>query len=269
MNVALIQMQTGLDKKANVAAALAEIRSAAARGADLAVLPEMFCCPYDHKYFAPYAEPAGGPVWQALSAAARDNRVWVVGGSFPESEDGRLYNTSFVFDRAGNQVARHRKVHLFDVDIVNGPSFRESDTLSAGDSLTLFDTEFGTVGLCVCFDIRFPELFLLMAQAGARAVIIPAAFNEVTGAAHWELLFRSRAVDAQIYTIGVSPSRNERGYRAYGHSTVCSPWAEVLYQADYAPATEIVSLELSRVEEIRRQLPLLTARRSDLYRITG
>ena len=266
MQVALIQMQTGLDKAANVASAVAELRAAAAQGADLAVLPEMFCCPYDHKYFVPFSEPAGGPVWQALSDAARENQVWVVGGSFPESADGKLYNTSFVFDRKGNQVARHRKIHLFDVDIAQGPSFRESDTLSAGDAPTLFDTEFGTIGLCICFDLRFPELFLHMARAGAQAVIVPAAFNEVTGAAHWELLFRSRAVDAQLYTVGVSPSRNEKGYRAYGHSIVCSPWAEVLYQAAYAPCRQLVSLDFDRVAEIRRQLPLLAARRDHLYR---
>ena len=269
MKIALIQMQTGLDKAANLANAVAEIRSAAARGADMAVLPEMFCCPYDHKYFAPYSEPVGGPVWRSLSDAARENDIWVVGGSFPEAEGGRLYNTCFVFDRTGRQAARHRKLHLFDVDVTNGPSFRESDTLSAGGDITVFHTEFGTLGLCICFDLRFPELFQLMARAGAQAVLVPAAFNAVTGAAHWELLFRSRAVDAQLYTVGVSPSRNEKGYRAYGHSIVCSPWAEVLYQADYAPCTEIVSLDFRRVAEIRRQLPLLTARREDLYRLSA
>ena len=268
MQIALIQMRTGLDKEANVASAVAEIRAAAARGGDMAVLPEMFCCPYDHKYFRPYAEPAGGPVWRSLSDAARENRIWVVGGSFPEKEDDRLFNTCFVFDRSGRQAARHRKVHLFDVDVVDGPSFRESATLSAGRDITVFDTEFGKIGLCICFDLRFPELFQLMAREGAQAVLVPAAFNEVTGAAHWELLFRSRAVDAQLYTVGVSPARNEKGYRAYGHSIVCSPWAEVLYQADYAPVTEIVSLDFDRVDEIRRQLPLLTARRGDLYRLT-
>lgn len=268
MNVALIQMRTGLDKEANLSTAVSEIRAAAEQGADLAILPEMFCCPYDHKYFAPYAEPAGGPVWQALSDAARSNGIWVVGGSFPESEDGRLYNTSFVFDRTGRQVARHRKVHLFDVAINDGPNFRESDTLSAGDQVTLFDTEFGTLGLCLCFDIRFPELFLLMAKAGARAVIVPAAFNSVTGAAHWELLFRSRAVDAQLFTIGVSPAQNQKGYIAYGHSIVCSPWGEVIAEAEYAPCTQIVPLDFAQIDQVRRQLPLLNARRDDLYQLT-
>lgn len=268
MNVALIQMRTGLDKAANLSSAVSEMHAAAQNGADLAVLPEMFCCPYDHKYFAPYSEPAGGPAWQALSDAARANQIWVVGGSFPESEDGKLYNTSFVFDRTGKQVARHRKVHLFDAAITNGPHFRESDTLSAGDQITLFDTEFGKIGLCLCFDIRFPELFLLMSKAGAKAVVVPAAFTSVTGAAHWELLFRSRAMDAQLFTIGVSPAQNQKGYRSYGHSIACSPWGEVLAEAEYAPCTQIVSLDFALIDQARNQLPLLTNRRDDLYQLT-
>ena len=267
MNVALIQMRTGLDKAANVATAVSEIRAAAQQGADLAVLPEMFCCPYDHKYFAPYSEPAGGPVWRALSEAAQSNPIWVVGGSFPESDGDQLYNTCFVFDRTGRQAARHRKVHLFDAAITDGPHFRESDTLSAGSQITLFDTEFGRLGLCICFDIRFPELFLLMSQAGAKAIIVPAAFNSVTGAAHWELLFRSRAVDAQVFAIGVSPARNQKGYISYGHSIVCSPWGEVLAEAEYAPCTQIVPLDFAQIEQVRQQLPLLSARRDDLYQL--
>lgn len=269
MNVALIQMLTVLEKGKNVSTAVAKIRAAAEKGADLAILPEMFCCPYDHKYFAAYSEPAGGPVWQALSDVARSNHIWVVGGSFPESNQGKLYNTSFVFDRTGNQAACHRKIHLFDAAITNGPHFRESDTLTAGNQITLFDTEFGKIGLCLCFDIRFPELFLLLSKAGAKAVIVPAAFNLVTGSAHWELLFRSRAVDAQLFTVGVSPARNEKGYISYGHSIVCSPWGEVLVEAEYAPCTKLVSLDFEQIDLVRQQLPLFAARRDDLYQLTS
>lgn len=267
MKAALIQMRTVLDKAQNVAEAVRRIADAAQRGADIAILPEMFCCPYAHKYFRPYSEPAGGPTWQALSDAARTNHIWVVGGSFPEAEGELLYNTCFVFDREGRQAARHRKMHLFDAAISDGPHFRESDTLSPGEELTVFDTEFGKIGLCVCFDIRFPELFLLMSQAGAQAVIVPAAFSGTTGKAHWELLFRSRAVDAQLFTLGVCPARNEKGYIAYGHSIACSPWGEVLAEAGYEPETLIVELDLSRVADARNQLPLFPARRSDLYRL--
>ena len=267
MKVALIQMLTVLDKEENVSNAVSEIQAAAKNGADLAILPEMFCCPYNHKYFASCSEPAGGAVWQALSEAARTNQIWVVGGSFPELDNGRLYNTSFVFDRTGKQIACHRKLHLFDAAITDGPHFRESDTLSAGNQLTLFDTEFGKIGLCLCFDIRFPELFLLLSKAGAKAIIVPAAFNSVAGAAHWELLCRSRAVDAQLFIIGVSPARNQEGYISYGHSMVCSPWGEILAEAEYEPCTKIVPLDFSKIEQARQQLPLLTARRDDLYQL--
>lgn len=267
MKAALIQMRTGLNKAQNVTEATAQITAATKQGADIAILPEMFCCPYDHKYFRPYSEPAGGPVWQALSDAARTNHIWVVGGTFPESEGEALYNTCFVFDRAGKQAARHRKIHLFDAAISNGPQFRESDTLSPGKDLTVFDTEFGRIGVCVCFDIRFPELFLLMSKAGANVVIVPAAFSFVTGKAHWELLFRSRAIDAQLFTIGVCPARNDKGYIAYGHSIACAPWGEVLAMSDYEPSLTVVQLDMERVTDARNQLPLFPARRDDLYRL--
>ena len=249
MKTALIQMRTVLDKAQNVADAVAQIAAAAGQGADLAVLPEMFCCPYQHKYFRPYSEPAGGPVWQALSDAARTNHIWVVGGTFPELDGEKLYNTCFVFDREGNQVARHRKIHLFDAAVNDGPHFQESATLSPGDQLTLFDTEFGKLGVCVCFDIRFPELFLLMSKAGAQAVIVPAAFSLATGSAHWELLLRSRAMDA------------------HGHSMVCSPWGEVLAEADYAPEMLLVQMDFAKLQDARNQLPLFPARRDDLYEL--
>ena len=267
MKTALIQMRTVLDKAQNVADAVAQIAAAAQQGADLAVLPEMFCCPYQHKYFRPYAEPAGGAVWQALSDAARANHIWVVGGTFPELDGEKLYNTCFVFDREGNQVARHRKIHLFDAAVTDGPHFQESATLSPGDQLTLFDTEFGKLGLCVCFDIRFPELFLLMSKAGAQAVIVPAAFSLATGSAHWELLLRSRAMDAQLFTAGVCPARNEKGYIAYGHSMVCSPWGEILAEADYAPEMLLVQMDFTKLQDARSQLPLFPARRNDLYQL--
>lgn len=267
MKAALLQMRTGLDKAQNVANATAQIADAARRGADIAILPEMFCCPYSHKYFRPYSEPAGGFIWQALSDAARTNHIWVIGGSFPEAEGSLLYNTCFVFNREGRQAARHRKIHLFDAAVTDGPNFQESATLTPGEELTVFDTEFGRIGLCICFDIRFPELFLLMSQAGAQAVIVPAAFSRVTGAAHWELLFRSRAADAQLFTLGVCPARNDRGYITYGHSIACSPWGDVLAEAGHETETLLVDLNLAQVSDIRKQLPLFPARRPDLYEL--
>ena len=156
-------------------------------------------------------EPLGGPAQQAVSALARELGIWIIAGSLPELEGERVYNTAFVYDDTGRQVARHRKMHLFDISVEGGQSFRESDTLSPGNDVTVFDSPWGKLGLCICFDLRFEELARVMTLQGAQAIFVPAAFNMTTGPAHWELLFRQRAVDNQLFTIGTSPARNEQG----------------------------------------------------------
>ena len=154
----------------------------------------MFNCPYQTDLFPAYAEPEGGTCWQALSQMAKDEQIYLAAGSIPEADEkGKVYNTAYVFDREGRQIAKHRKMHLFDINVTGGQYFKESDTLTAGDQVTVFDTEFGKIGLCICFDIRFPELSRLMAQEGARIILIPGAFNMTTGPAHWELSFRAES----------------------------------------------------------------------------
>lgn len=262
----LIQLHVSMDKAANVASACSKITLAAQQGAQVVVLPEMFNCPYSNDYFRQYAEPAGGETWQALADCARANKIVLVAGSFPELEGERVYNASFVFNRQGEQIARHRKMHLFDIDIVGGQRFCESETLTAGNEVTVFDTEYGIMGLCICFDMRFPELCRLMALKGAQVIIAPAAFNMTTGPAHWELLFRQRAVDNQLFTIGVGPARNENGvYVSYANSIVCSPWGDVLCRAGAEETLLITDLDLSLNTKIRTQLPLLSALRRDVY----
>ena len=150
----------------------------------MAVLPEMFCCPYDNACFRAYGEPEGGPAYQMLSRAASAHGLWVVGGSLPELDGDKVYNTSYVFDPTGRCVARHRKMHLFDIDVAGGQRFRESDTLSAGNEITVFDTPWGKMGLCICFDLRFQELAQLMALEarvpGAAARRSAASFCTIT-----------------------------------------------------------------------------------------
>ena len=159
-------------------------------------------------------------------------------------------------------------MHLFDIDVKGGQSFRESETLTPGDAVTVFDTEFGRMGLCVCFDIRFPELARLMALKGARVIFVPAAFNMTTGPAHWELNFRSRALDNQCYYVGTSDALDESfSYHAWGHSILVSPWGDVLGQLDEKPGAMVNEIDLSRVDAVRAQLPLLSARRTDLYEL--
>lgn len=253
----LIQLAAGDDKAANLQAARREIDRAVAAGAELVILPEMFCVPYETARFADYAEAEGGEAQQMLAAAARDNACWLVGGSICEEEDGRYYNTSYVYDPQGQCVAKHRKMHLFDIDIEGGQYFKESDVLSPGTSLTVFDTPWGRVGLAICFDIRFADMAAAMVDEGAQLLIYPASFNMSTGPRHWELLFRGRAMDGQCYAVGVAPARDENAsYVSWGHSLVVNPWAEVVCDLGTAPETRVVSIDLDLVQAVRRQIPL-------------
>ena len=265
MKLAQIQMQVTDNKTLNLWHAAELIQQTEA---DMVILPEMFCCPYDNGCFRAYGEEEGGAAWDILSRTARDKGIWLVGGSLPELEGDRVYNTSYVFDPEGRQVAKHRKMHLFDIDVAGGQSFRESATLSPGEQVTVFDTPWGRMGLCICFDLRFEELCRLMVLEGARVLLAPAAFNMTTGPAHWELLLRQRAVDNQCFTVGTSPARDEwASYVAWGHSMVCDPWGTVLHRCDAGEEVAVTELELSRVDEVRRQLPILSARRTDVYEL--
>lgn len=268
MQIALIQMPVTADKQENLRTARRCLEEAAAHNVDLAILPEMFCCPYENACFRTYGEPEGGPAQETLRKAAADLGLYVVGGSLPELEDDRVYNTSYVFGPDGTQLAKHRKVHLFDIDVAGGQSFRESDTLSPGNAITTFETAFGTMGLCICFDLRFEELARCMCLRGAKVLFVPAAFNMTTGPAHWELLLRQRAVDNQLFTVGTAPARVESSsYVAWGHSMVCEPWGGIVHQCGTGEEVAVTELELSRIDAIRRQLPILSARRTDLYEV--
>ncbi|MBR3130232.1 MAG: carbon-nitrogen hydrolase family protein [Clostridia bacterium] len=264
-SVQLAKQPTKEETYAHIRALVGAIPDGAA---DLVMLPEMWNGPYDARLFPTFAEPDGGPSWQFLSALAKETRVYLCGGSIAEREGERVYNTSYVFDPEGRQIAKHRKMHLFDIDVTGGQRFFESDTLTAGDSVTVFDTPFCRIGLCICYDFRFPELARLTVDAGAKVLLVPAAFNMTTGPAHWELLFRSRAVDNQVYTVGVAPARDpDASYRSWGHSIVCSPWGDVLMQADETETVQITALDLDRLERVRKELPVLKQRRTDVYRL--
>lgn len=269
MRIAQFQTHVYEDKKENVAQMRQCMEKAAAEKADLAAFGEMFCCPYESANFPKYAEEKGGYLWTSFSRMAAEYGIWISAGSIPErGEDGSVYNTAFVFDRKGEQAAAHRKMHLFDIDVTGGQFFRESDTLSAGRQVTVFDTEFGKIGLCICFDLRFPELARLMVLQGAGIILVPAAFNRTTGLAHWDILFRCRAVDNQCYMIGTSPAADENAsYIAWGHSLVVSPWGNTIHEMDDKPGILLTDINREEIDRVRRELPLLTARRTDLYEL--
>lgn len=265
---AVCQMRTTKDKKENIKRAKEMIVEASKNGANIVALPEMFNCPYDNKYFKEFSEVYPGETTKALSEIAAKCKIYLIGGSIPELQNNKVYNTSYIFDKEGNLIGKHRKMHLFDIDVKNGVSFKESDTLSSGDKVTVVDTEYGKIGVAICYDIRFPELSRLMALKGAEIVILPAAFNMTTGPAHWELSIRMRALDNQIFFAGVAPARDEKAsYISYANSIVSDPWGRIICAAGTEEAIAYAEINRNSIHEIRAQLPLLKHRRTDLYKI--
>jgi len=246
------------DKKRNLDTAARNIEEAVRREAGVVCLPEIWNSPYDLKLMRENAEPCDGPSNTLLSELAREYDVYIVGGSIPEkAEDSKIFNTAFVFGPDGEIIARHRKTHLFDVDIENGPRFKESDFFAAGDSLTVFDTKYGKMGLAICFDVRFPGMFREMSKEGAHLVFLPAAFNITTGSAHWDILIKSRALDNQMYMAACGPARDEgASFVTYSHSCVATPWGEYCAQADAREAIIYAEIDVDYVNKIRMELPI-------------
>ena len=270
IKIAAIQMSTVADKMENVRTVKTYLEKIKDENPDFVILPEIFCCPYQTENFPIYAEKEGGPVWQQLSGYAKQYGIYLIGGSMPEKDaEGNVYNTSYIFDREGKQIGKHRKVHLFDIDVKGGQTFKESDTLTAGDSDTVFDTEFGKIGVMLCFDIRFPELSRMMVNDGVKVIFVPAAFNMTTGPAHWELSFRTRALDNQIYMVGCAPARDvSAGYISWGHSIVTDPWGRVTGMLDENEGILLAELDMDYEEQVREELPLLKSRRKDIYQLS-
>mmetsp|Transcript_44344 Transcript_44344/g.85339 ORF Transcript_44344/g.85339 Transcript_44344/m.85339 type:complete len:455 (+) Transcript_44344:69-1433(+) len=217
-------------------------------------------------------ESAGMPTFALLSGLARKHKTWLVGGSLPELEGDAVYNTCLVFGPDGGLAAKHRKVHLFDIDVAATESrpairFKESDVLSAGSQLTLVDLPWCRVGVGICYDLRFPEFALALKNHGAKLLIYPGAFNMNTGPAHWSVLGRARAVDTQAYVAMVSPARSQDpgDYQAWGHTMLVNAWAEVVQEADHAPGVWIAEVDPTEVDRIREQVPTSYQKRADLY----
>jgi len=267
--IGIIQNRVTGEKTVNIDQARKMIAGAADKGARVVVLPEMFNCPYENEAFPVFSESyPGGETIAMLRETAADRKVYIIGGSIPEEEENRIYNTCFIFGPDGNLLARHRKAHLFDVELKEGLVFRESDVLSRGDGITVVDTGFGRIGVAICYDIRFPEVARIMALQGAKVMVVPAAFNMITGPAHWEVTLRTRALDNQLYVAGAAPARDEQAsYVAYGHSMLVDPWGRVVESLDEKEGIIIAEIDQDRLEQVRNELPLLKHRRTDLYEI--
>eukprot|EP01029_Cantina_marsupialis_P001082 TRINITY_DN10884_c0_g1_i1.p1 TRINITY_DN10884_c0_g1~~TRINITY_DN10884_c0_g1_i1.p1 ORF type:complete len:289 (+),score=74.54 TRINITY_DN10884_c0_g1_i1:41-907(+) len=274
----LVQMMVGANKTENLLKAQNLIKHCVSKGADIVSLPECFNSTYATTEFPVNAElvPESKdlfneecPSVKMLSEAAKENRIFLVGGSIPEKdEEGLVYNSSLIFNPEGDIIAKHRKMHLFNVDIPDGITFRESDSLSAGSNMTVFDTPFCKIGVAICYDMRFPQLSMLMKKAGAELLMFPAAFNTVTGPKHWDLLQRSRAVDNQCFVATASPALDESaGYHSYGHSGIVSPWGEIEEQLEFEEGCLIHEIDLSVVDSIREAIPIGYQAREDLYNL--
>ena len=277
LKLALIQLAAGPDKAANLAHARAKVLEASTAGASLIVLPECFNSPYGTKYFPQYAEsllpsppsPTDAPSFHALAALAAETKTYLLGGSIPEyaPDTKKYHNTSLLFGPDGKLITTHRKVHLFDIDIPGKIRFQESEILAPGNKITVADIPpYGKIGIGICYDIRFPELATVAARKGAFMVVYPGAFNTVTGPLHWALQVRARAMDNQIFAAVCSPARDEKAdYKAYGHSMIVDPNAEVLAEAGEGEEVLYAELGEGRIEEVRKGIPLEGQRRFDVY----
>jgi predicted amidohydrolase len=265
--IALLQAQSGIDPGRNAAALVEAVRQASAGGAAMVFTPEMSgLLDRDRARAAAHVRvEEEDEVLAAVRAAAREHGLWVHLGSLALKVDGeRLANRSFVIDDRGEIRARYDKIHLFDVDLPTGESWRESATYRPGERLVVVEgTPVGRLGLSICYDLRFPALFAALAEAGAETVAVPAAFTVPTGQAHWQVLLRGRAIEAGLFVVAAAQAgRHEDGRETYGHSLVAGPWGEVLREMNGEPGLAFAEVDLGRIAESRGRVPALQHRRA-------
>lgn len=269
MNLAVIQMVSQAEVRANLAQARRLLERAAQGGARLAVLPENFAAMGRRDLAAiGRAEAMGeGPILPWLKQTARDLRLWIVAGTLPlppdDDRDGKPRACSLLIDEQGERAARYDKLHLFDVDVAdNRGRYRESDDFAHGEQVVVVDTPVGRLGLTVCYDLRFPELYGALREAGAELISVPAAFTAVTGAAHWQVLTRARAIETQCYLLAAGQGGEHPGPRwTFGHSAIIDPWGGVLVEQDQGEAALLASRDGAEQAAIRQRMPVQQHRR--------
>jgi predicted amidohydrolase len=258
---AAIQMNAGPDKPANLERAERLVRVGAARGANLVALPEVFNWRGKRNEQAAAAETLDGESLTLMSRLARELQIHIVAGSITEqaaSGESRCYNTSVLLGPDGKQIAVYRKMHLFDIDLPGRVTVRESDTKLAGDDVVTAKTPLGAIGLSICYDLRFPELYRRLTFGGAQIIAIPSAFTFPTGEAHWEALIRARAIENQAYVIAPAQfGPNIYGYSDYGNSMIVDPWGRVLARAADQEGVVVAPIDLEYQERVRSELPAL------------
>lgn len=270
LRIAVHQMTSGIDIAANAHRMVEHIGKAARQGAQAYFAPEMsLLLDRNRDRARGHINSEADNVWIGrIAAAAHENGIWVHLGSIPvvsESDDTLLANRSIVFDHFGRLVARYDKMHLFDVALSTGESWRESAAYRPGTAPVLTDSPLGRMGLSICYDMRFPDLYSAMAKEGACVFAVPAAFTVPTGKAHWHILLRARAIESAAFVIAAAQSgKHEDGRETYGHSLVVDPWGEILLDMGDGEGLGIVDLDLGRVDEVRNQIPVHLNRRDIL-----
>ena len=268
MRAAVLQSTSGIDPAANAAMLTTAIGQAKAGGADMLFTPEMVgCLDRDRERAAgALTDEAHDSVLAAVRDAAARHGLWVHIGSLGlagERDDGRWTNRGFVIDANGDIRARYDKIHLFDVDLPGGTSWRESAAYGPGEQAVTVDTPWVRLGLSVCYDLRFADLYRRLSDEGAHILLVPAAFTVPTGRAHWEILLRARAIEAAAFVIAPAQTgRHEDGRETYGHSLVIDPWGDVILDMGEAPGLAFADLDLGRVSEVRARIPVIDHRRA-------
>lgn len=267
LKVAAVQMVSSDQLSINLKTVKFLVTQAVSKGAKLVVLPENFALMARHsKQLLSIAETLGaGTIQSFLSELSRSCGCWIVAGSLPikSALQNKVYATCLVYNDAGEQLAHYHKIHLFDVDIADGKGrYRESDTFLAGDKPVVVETPFGVMGLSICYDLRFPELYRELLRQGVEFIVVPSAFTELTGQAHWSLLCRSRAVENSCYLIAANQGgKHNNGRTTYGHSMIVDPWGDVLSELDTNEGTLIETLKKSELNKVRTSLPAIQHRR--------
>lgn len=261
---AALQMTSLADKEANLERALALVEQAARRGASFVALPENFLYMGPERDKARAAEALDGPSLTRMGQTAARLGIHLLAGSIAESggPEGRLYNTSVLFGPDGGRLAVYRKIHLFDVDIPDGARYRESETIEPGGEPVAVRTALATVGLSICYDLRFPELYRALSRRGAELLCVPAAFTLHTGKDHWEVLLRARAIENLCYLVAPAQfGRHSERRVTYGRALVADPWGTVLATAGDGEGLAVAPVDLERLARVRRELPALSHRR--------
>ena len=263
--IAAVQMTSTTDVRANVAEATRLVREAAEAGARLAVLPENFALMAGtREQLLAIGEAYGaGPIQEATADAARMHAIWVVAGTIPlTAPRERVRAACIVYDDRGEPVARYDKIHLFDVELRDGESHFESRVIEPGDQVAVVDTPAGRLGLSICYDLRFPELYRQLLDRGAEVVAIPSAFTAYTGRAHWAPLVRARAIENLVYVVAAAQvGLHAKGRETYGHSMVVDPWGVVVSELARGPGVVIADVDPGRMAQLRSQLPSIEHRR--------